>query len=273
MTSDNNPGGMMPDREAVLERLRDVHRRNPSEYAEVCSIIDAVRALFPSSQSGAISRKYPDSGLKEPVHEFQNLAIQMVRETWGKQEDTPKASPPADMVMDSEGLVGMSADIESKRTLKLHFNHEVTGEDRAMIVEAINARRAALGAAPQSPPAPSATCKEILQVRDEPPPVVDAGGLDELRHKLWMIACHATGGGLPEIEGIDRSVNDICVQISAHRNEIYQAGKDAAAEALTQAQARVVELEAGLEHIANYYGPGHRVTEIARTTLSRTGEG
>lgn len=36
------PGG---EREALLERLRDIHRRNPSEHAEVCAIIDAVRAL------------------------------------------------------------------------------------------------------------------------------------------------------------------------------------------------------------------------------------
>ena len=52
--------------------------------------------------------------------------------------------------------------------------------------------------------------------------------IDALRHKLWMVACHATGGGIPEIEGIDRSTNDICVQITAFRNKMYQAGKDAA---------------------------------------------
>jgi len=50
----------------------------------------------------------------------------------------------------------------------------------------------------------------------------------ELRHKLWMVACHATGGSITEIEGIDRSTNDICVQITAFRNRVYQAGKDAA---------------------------------------------
>lgn len=52
--------------------------------------------------------------------------------------------------------------------------------------------------------------------------------IDQLRHKLWMVACHATGGGIPEIEGIDRSTNEICVQITAFRNKLYQAGKDAA---------------------------------------------
>lgn len=55
----------------------------------------------------------------------------------------------------------------------------------------------------------------------------------KLRHKLWMVACHATGGGIPEIEGIDRPVNDICVQITARVNVIYEAGKDAARAALT----------------------------------------
>ncbi len=54
------------------------------------------------------------------------------------------------------------------------------------------------------------------------------GEVDRLRHKLWMVACHATGGGIPKIEGIDRSTNEICVQITASRNAIYQAGKDAA---------------------------------------------
>ncbi|WEK42934.1 MAG: hypothetical protein P0Y64_16575 [Candidatus Sphingomonas colombiensis] len=58
-----------------------------------------------------------------------------------------------------------------------------------------------------------------------------AAEIERLRHKLWMIACHATGGGIPEIEGIDRSINDICVQISAHHNAVYQGGKDAALSA------------------------------------------
>jgi hypothetical protein len=37
------------------------------------------------------------------------------------------------------GMIGISADIESKRVLKLHFNHEVTDQDRANIVAAHNA--------------------------------------------------------------------------------------------------------------------------------------
>lgn len=34
--------------EAIYEALREIHRRQPSEYDAVCAIIDAVRALQPS---------------------------------------------------------------------------------------------------------------------------------------------------------------------------------------------------------------------------------
>ena len=69
---------------------------------------------------------------------------------------------------------------------------------------------------------------------DYPPTSPSYGGADAgedaveaMRHKLWMVACHATGGNISEIKGIDRSVNDICVQISAHSNAVYEAGKEA----------------------------------------------
>ncbi len=68
----------------------------------------------------------------------------------------------------------------------------------------------------------------------------------ELRHKLWMVACHATGGGIPEIEGIDRSINHICVQITQSRNAIYQAGKDAA---LATQPATSQDVEAAVQSI------------------------
>lgn len=48
----------------------------------------------------------------------------------------------------------------------------------------------------------------------------------ELRQKLKMIICHASGGYLHKASDIDRSINDICVQISAHRNEVYAQGKE-----------------------------------------------
>ena len=43
--------------EAIFERLRDIHRRNPSEYAECCSIIDALRNRTSEPEAGeAVSR-------------------------------------------------------------------------------------------------------------------------------------------------------------------------------------------------------------------------
>lgn len=36
------------------------------------------------------------------------------------------------------GFKALSADIESKRVLKIHFDHEVTDADRAALVDAIN---------------------------------------------------------------------------------------------------------------------------------------
>ena len=41
--------------------------------------------------------------------------------------------------MTLHGFKAISADIESKRVLKLHFDHEVTDADREALVAAINA--------------------------------------------------------------------------------------------------------------------------------------
>jgi len=68
------------------------------------------------------------------------------------------------------------------------------------------------------------TCPAALATQ---PATSQEGEAQQWRHKLWVVACHATGGGIPEIEGVDRSANDICVQITQSRNAIYQAGKDA----------------------------------------------
>lgn len=57
--------------------------------------------------------------------------------------DTPPPAAAGDRSL-AEGLVAMSADVENARVLKLHFDHEVTAADRAVIVEALNARRKAL---------------------------------------------------------------------------------------------------------------------------------
>lgn len=47
--------------EDILERLRDIHRRNPSEYAECCSIIDALRARSSASEAREGEVVGPDS--------------------------------------------------------------------------------------------------------------------------------------------------------------------------------------------------------------------
>ena len=60
----------------------------------------------------------------------------------------------------------------------------------------------------------------------------------DLKHKLWMIISHATGGELSNEADVDRSTNDICVRISAFRNKLYQAGKDAAASSLATPSGR-----------------------------------
>jgi hypothetical protein len=39
------------------------------------------------------------------------------------------------------GFVALSADTESKRVLKIHFDHDVTVTDRAALVDAINSQR------------------------------------------------------------------------------------------------------------------------------------
>jgi len=49
-----------------------------------------------------------------------------------------------------------------------------------------------------------------------------------LRHKFWMVICHASGGRLSKPEDVDRGINDICVQITQKVNDAYEAGKQAA---------------------------------------------
>lgn len=52
--------------------------------------------------------------------------------------------------------------------------------------------------------------------------------LDSLRHKLRMIISHASGGALCEPGDVDRSVNDICVEISRHKNEVWRYAQEVA---------------------------------------------
>jgi len=50
---------------------------------------------------------------------------------------------------------------------------------------------------------------------------------NDLKHKLWMVASHATGGNLgslPMEEVCAMSANEISVRISQFRNKVYAAG-------------------------------------------------
>lgn len=40
-----------------------------------------------------------------------------------------------------KGVKAFSADIENRRVLKVHFDHDVTDEDRAALADAINCQR------------------------------------------------------------------------------------------------------------------------------------
>ena len=55
-----------------------------------------------------------------------------------------------------------------------------------------------------------------------PPAPASSGEGDELRHKLWMVISHASGGHLSKEDDSDRSINDICVEISRHHNRIWE---------------------------------------------------
>ena len=52
-----------------------------------------------------------------------------------------------------------------------------------------------------------------------------ADDVEQLRHKLRMIVSHATGG---MSQDIDASVNDICVEISRSKNEVWKHAQEVA---------------------------------------------
>ncbi len=64
--------------------------------------------------------------------------------------------------------------------------------------------------------------------------------VDELRQKLRMIISHASGGHLSEPGDIDRSTNDICVEISRHNNRIWQHAQETALASSPQANTEEV---------------------------------
>lgn len=53
--------------------------------------------------------------------------------------------------------------------------------------------------------------------------------IDDLKHKLWMVAAHATGGNLgrlPKEEVCGMTANQISVLITESRNKVYKAGQE-----------------------------------------------
>lgn len=50
--------------------------------------------------------------------------------------------------------------------------------------------------------------------------------IENLKHKLRMIISHASGGHLSKPTDLNRSVNDICVEISRHHNRIWQHARE-----------------------------------------------
>jgi len=69
--------------------------------------------------------------------------------------------------------------------------------------------------------------------------------LEEARAKMRMIVSHASGGWTQDIE---QSTNDICVQISANRNTVYEAGIE---KGRKEAESRLSEAVKALEDIAS----------------------
>jgi len=49
-----------------------------------------------------------------------------------------------------KGVKAFSADIDNRHVLKVHFDHDVTDEDRQALVDAINCQRRARGVAKES---------------------------------------------------------------------------------------------------------------------------
>ena len=98
-----------------------------------------------------------------------------------------------------------------------------------------------------------------------------AGEVEQLRHKVWMVICHASGGRLAKPQDVDRSINDICVQITQKVNDAYEAGK--AAPTPTEAPTAAEELagEGGLP-CDRCQGNGEIITDWDRYMNGQPGD-
>lgn len=61
--------------------------------------------------------------------------------------------------------------------------------------------------------------------------IEQASAIEALQAKMRMIISHASGGHLSKPEDIDRSTNDICVEISRHHNRIWEQAPSLSKEA------------------------------------------
>jgi hypothetical protein len=104
----------------------------------------------------------------------------------------------------------------------------------------------------------------------------------DLEQRLRMIVSHASGGRLHERESLDWSINDVCVAISRHKNEIWvQAQKSALTSTDNDVPGLVEALErierkardtsvrnkrAGITTNHNYFA---EIIQIANATLAK----
>jgi hypothetical protein len=65
--------------------------------------------------------------------------------------------------------------------------------------------------------------------------------MDDLHHKLRMIISHASGGHLSEPVDVNRSTNDIAVEISRHHNRIWEQAQESARRPLVEALEALME--------------------------------
>jgi hypothetical protein len=72
--------------------------------------------------------------------------------------------------------------------------------------------------------------------------VSDDAVVEQLRGKLRMIISHASGGHLSEPEDIDRSTNDIAVEISRHHNRIWEHAQESATNSEAVSELAVADI-------------------------------
>ena len=75
-----------------------------------------------------------------------------------------------------------------------------------------------------------------------------------LKQKLRMIISHASGGHLSKPNDMDRSVNDICVEISRHHNLIWEqakASRPSPTEAMVELKEAAFEFQCAVRRNAS----------------------